>query len=90
MRKKAALICGVAVAAAVGAYWFSGFRITLDGSGMWPRFFSRSPDYDALEADRAAQRRRVPEAATTVSGTAQGLPAAPAAAPAATPAPATA
>ena len=33
-----------------------GIRIALDGSGSRPRFVSRSPDYDALEADRARQR----------------------------------
>jgi outer membrane protein assembly factor BamB len=61
MRKKAALAGGVVIAATVGICWWTGVRPTLDGSGLWPRFLSRAPDYDALEADRARQRDRLPE-----------------------------
>jgi outer membrane protein assembly factor BamB len=47
---------------AVATYRVLGIRIALDGSGSRPRFFSWSPDYDALEANRARPR---PTAADT-------------------------
>lgn len=50
----------VVIAAVVGALYVAGFRIALDGSGMFPRFMSAAPDYDALEADRARQRAAPP------------------------------
>ena len=48
------------LAIAAGALYVAGFRIALDGSGMFPRFVSSAPDYDALEADRARQREAAP------------------------------
>jgi outer membrane protein assembly factor BamB len=48
------------MAAAVGVLYVFGVRLALDGSGTRPRFVSTSPDYDALEADRARQRERIP------------------------------
>jgi outer membrane protein assembly factor BamB len=51
----AAVLLGIAAAA---LYQFAGLRVALDGSGKWPRFVMRSPDYDALEADRASQHQR--------------------------------
>ena len=47
-----------------GALYVAGFRIALDGSGMFPRFVSSAPDYDALEADRARQRAAAPPTST--------------------------
>ena len=47
----------------VAALHFAGFRVGLDGSGMIPRFLSRAPDFDALEADRARQRQQPPPSA---------------------------
>ena len=90
MRRKAVLVCGVAVAGAVGVYWASGLRVTLDGSGMWPRFLSTAPDYDALEADRAEQRRRVLAASAPVLDAVRTSPPPAADAAAPTPAPAVA
>src|SRR6187551_148963 len=59
MVKKAA--AAIAIAAIVaGALYVAGFRVALDGSGMLPRFIASSPDYDALEADRARQRTAAP------------------------------
>ena len=55
MLKKAAIIAALMVIAAAGLYRFARWRIALDGSGMWPRFVSRAPDWDAFEADRARQ-----------------------------------
>ena len=54
--KKAAIVVALIGIAVAGLYQFAGLRIAVDGSGMWPRFVSHSPDYDALEADRARQR----------------------------------
>ena len=55
----------VAILAIVaGALYVAGFRIALDGSGMFPRFVSSAPDYDALEADRARQRAAAPPTST--------------------------
>jgi outer membrane protein assembly factor BamB len=42
---------------AVAALYLAGFRLNVDGSGMIPRFVSTTPDFDALEADRARQRQ---------------------------------
>jgi len=58
VKKLARVVLGVVLFAvlAVAAYRVLGIRIALDGSGARPRFFSRSPDYDALEADRARPR----------------------------------
>ena len=56
MFRKIALGIGVVVLAAVAAYHVLGLRVSVDGSGMIPRFLSSAPDYDALEADRARQR----------------------------------
>jgi outer membrane protein assembly factor BamB len=57
MKKAAFVIVAIAIAAGV-AFRMAGLRIALDGSGLWPRFFATTPDYDALEADRARQRER--------------------------------
>jgi hypothetical protein len=51
----ATVLLGIAAAA---LYQFAGLRVALDGSGIWPRFVMRSPDYDALEASRAGQHQR--------------------------------
>jgi outer membrane protein assembly factor BamB len=80
MRKKAALIFVMGVAAAIGIYRFSGFRMTLDGSGLWPRFVSGAPDYDALEADRARHRAAVSAPSVAADDSAATPPAIPAAA----------
>jgi outer membrane protein assembly factor BamB len=50
-------IAVVVVVVAVGVFRLTGMRFAVDGSGTWPRFWSRTPDYDELEADRARQRR---------------------------------
>jgi len=56
MLKKAGIVAALIAIAAWGLYQFAGLRVTLDGSGIWPRFVSREPDYDLLDADRARQR----------------------------------
>lgn len=56
MLKKVGIIAALIAITAWGPYQFAGWRVTLDGSGTWPRFVSREPDYDLLEADRARQR----------------------------------
>ena len=56
MFRKMALGIGLVVLAAVAAYQVLGLRVSVDGSGMIPRFLSSEPDYDALKADRARQR----------------------------------
>jgi outer membrane protein assembly factor BamB len=56
MAKMSALILALVVAGAALLYQFGGVRVAMDGSGMWPRFVSRGPNYDALEAHRARQR----------------------------------
>ena len=66
--KKASIVVAFIGIAAAGLYKFAGLRIAVDGSGMWPRFVSHSPDYDALEADRARQREHTGQAATESSG----------------------
>ena len=58
MLKKIALAAVLLGIVAAALYQFAGLRIALDGSGAWPRFVMRTPDYDALEADRARQRER--------------------------------
>jgi outer membrane protein assembly factor BamB len=58
VRKTAFVFALVAIAA--GGLYVAGYRLALDGSGMVPRFVSSTPDYDALEADRARQRERGP------------------------------
>ena len=45
----------LAILAAV-TYRFLGIHVALDGSGSRPRFVGWTPNYDALEADRARQR----------------------------------
>jgi outer membrane protein assembly factor BamB len=57
MLKKAAML-GALVAIAGAALYVAGVRVALDGSGMRPRFVSRGPNYDVLDADRARQRER--------------------------------
>ena len=80
MFRKIALGIGLVVLAAVAAYHVLGLRVSVDGSGMIPRFLSSEPDYDALEADRARQRALLlsadlPQAppAAVESGTAEGV-----------------
>jgi outer membrane protein assembly factor BamB len=46
--------------AVVALYQFVGLRISLDGSGMMPRFVGAAPDYDALEEHRARQHELPP------------------------------
>jgi outer membrane protein assembly factor BamB len=65
--KKTLLAVGgilVLVVAGLAVFRVLGLRVAVDGSGMMPRFVSRAPDFDALEADRARQRaegeRRAP------------------------------
>jgi outer membrane protein assembly factor BamB len=61
MLKKAFLAASAlavaAIVVAIGLY-AAGVRVERDGTGKIPRFFSVSPDYDALEADRARQRQQ--------------------------------
>lgn len=45
----------VVVVVAAGALYALGWRLAVDGSGMWP-VVSRAPDFDALDADRARQK----------------------------------
>ena len=58
MLKKIAVATALLGIAAAAFYQFAGLRVALDGSGKWPRFVMRSPDYDALEASRASQHQR--------------------------------
>ena len=60
MVKKGAVVVALLAAAAAVTYQFGGYRVSLDGSGRWPRFVSRSPDFAALEADRARRRQPAP------------------------------
>jgi outer membrane protein assembly factor BamB len=62
MRKLAIGLSCVAVGVAV-AYGL-GVRVSVDGSGKWPRFISLGPDFDALEAERAGQRESLPPIVT--------------------------
>ena len=67
MLKKTAIVVVLIGIAAAGLYKFVGLRFAFDGTGMVPRFLSRGPDYDALDADRARQREH-PVQATAESG----------------------
>ncbi len=58
MLKKVAVAAATIVVVIVGLYQVVGLRFAVDGSGMVPRFWSRVPNYDALEADRARQRQQ--------------------------------
>jgi outer membrane protein assembly factor BamB len=60
MLKKALALLALVALVVAGLYQFAGLRIALDGTGRRPRFLRRAPDYDALEADRARQRERLP------------------------------
>jgi outer membrane protein assembly factor BamB len=86
MMRKAGVVLAILALIGAGLY-LAGFRIAMDGSGVWPRFVSSSPDFDALEADRARQRASGPpppaaavEAPSPPSSPAEGAPAAPPAA----------
>jgi outer membrane protein assembly factor BamB len=62
----AALLALLAVLALVGGgLYLAGVRVGLDGGSM-PRFVSRGPDFDALEADRARQRAEAAAAESPV------------------------
>ena len=52
--RRVLLILTLSVVSAAALFRFSGYRVGFDGSGYMPRFLAASPDYDALEADRAA------------------------------------
>ena len=56
MLKRVAVAAALVTLMVASAYWFGGFRIAVDGSGIWPRFVSR-PQYAALEADRTRRRQ---------------------------------
>jgi outer membrane protein assembly factor BamB len=58
MVKKVAAFVAMLVLVGAGLY-LGGVRVGLDGGSM-PRFVSRTPDFDALEADRARQRAEAP------------------------------
>jgi outer membrane protein assembly factor BamB len=79
---KKILIAVAFVALAAAALYVGGVRISLDGSGMYPRFVSTRPDFDALEADRARQKQQPlpptagPAAVSTSSAAAAESPAA--------------
>jgi len=62
MFKKITLGIGLIVLVAALVHHFLGLRVSVDGSGMIPRFLSGEPNYDALETDRARQRARPPAA----------------------------
>jgi outer membrane protein assembly factor BamB len=68
MLKKIAVAAATIVVIIVGLYQFVGMRFAVDGSGMVPRFWSRVPNYDALEADRARQREQPSPRAEEPSG----------------------
>jgi outer membrane protein assembly factor BamB len=63
MVKRVALAAVLVIVAAIVVFRVAGVRFAVDGSGMMPRFWSRVPNYDALEADRARQRVQPPPAA---------------------------
>ena len=84
MVKKIALGTGLIVLVAAVAYRSLGLRVSVDGSGMIPRFLSSEPNYDALEADRVRQRTLAPPAEVSPalptaarSGVAEGVADAP-------------
>jgi len=58
MLKKVSFVAVCLVIVAASLYRFGGWRLRLDGSGVWPRFLMRVSDDEALEADRARQRDR--------------------------------
>src|SRR4029450_3626034 len=60
MLKKLPLAAVLLIVAAVVVFRFAGVRFAVDGSGMMPRFWSRAPNYDVLEADRSRQREQLP------------------------------
>jgi outer membrane protein assembly factor BamB len=77
VRKSAIVILALAVLA-LGVYRIGGRQVSRDGSGIWPRFFSSTPDYEALEADRARQRKTyAPVAARVDSGAPTSSPSTP-------------
>src|SRR5262245_49217348 len=65
MAKKVAALLAMLVLIGAGLY-LAGVGVGLDGSGSIPRFISRAPDFDALEADRARQRAAAPSPGTDV------------------------
>jgi outer membrane protein assembly factor BamB len=66
------ILAGGLVAVAILAGLFAaGWRLGVDGSGMWPRL-SETPDFDALEADRARQRQQMGEPASATASRASG------------------
>lgn len=79
MMKRAALVVALIVIGAGALYQFAGVRVSLDGSGVWPRFVTSVPDYAALEADRARHHER-PMSVAARSTEAPDPPATPAAA----------
>jgi outer membrane protein assembly factor BamB len=64
MAKTLAVVLTLLVAAVGALYQFAGLRVDLDGSGWRPRFVTQTPDFDALEADRARQRQHGPASQT--------------------------
>ena len=56
--RRVVLLVASLLVVAGALYLFAGVRVGLDGSGVRPRFLMRTPDYDALEADRARQRQQ--------------------------------
>ena len=66
MFKKAAIIVALIVIALAGLFRFAGLRVALDGSGIRPRFISRAPDFDALDA--RAREHEGPARTTADSG----------------------
>src|SRR4030095_5312747 len=86
MVKKVALAAVLLIVAAVVVFRFAGVRFAVDGSGMMPRFWSRAPHYDALEAGRARQRDQLPSPPpAAVESVASPSPPPPDAAPSPTP-----
>ncbi len=67
MLKKSVIVVVLIVVAATGLLRVTRLRVALDGTGKWPRFFSRRPDYDALDADRARQRAQAPPPTTDLA-----------------------
>ena len=80
MLRKAVVVVAIVAAIAVALY-AAGLRIALDGSGMFPRFVSSAPDYDALEADRARQRTSAPQQSAAATALQRRRTLAPSAAP---------
>src|SRR4249920_4167570 len=65
MLKRVAAAGALVLVAAAALYLFAGWRIALDGSGMWPRL-DHAPDFNALDAERSRQQaaNRSPTAQT--------------------------